>query len=304
MLDRAWRLGAALLLAALASGCANLEAVRDFGKRSAQLAGYTEVTERYLGGPERLQGQVPAGPEFERDRQWLASQAQAVQAEKDSLLKLHGVVSGYMAALAQLAGEHGFEIAPQFDKVTGALAEAPHLGLERRHVQAFGTIASKVGSWLLAARQARDVKAMVQEHGEAMDTLLEAMAIATAGMCSELDNERGRMASWHDVQRVAFLRPVALERPGSAISPEDRQTLLNRNAALLAWGERAYAPVRAEQDKAVASAQAALRGVQAVRRGHDELRREVDHLGSAELAARLKALTADLDAVRGKLKDL
>lgn len=309
---RSLRLASALLAVSMLIGCANLEAVREFTSNSAQLTGYTEVTDRFVSSPERIQAQIPDDPRFDPDRANAKKFAADIAPVKDSLLKLHTVATGYMGALAQLAGEDAFSLSPQIDQVTGALVAAPSLGLNAEHVQAFGSIASKVTSWLLAAKQAKEVKTMVQTHGAAMDKLLEGMDIVATAMKVQLDNERGQLRSYEDVHLSSYLVQVGGELPPpSGMADTERRryeqtqlSLDNRRKASLVWARRSYKDIEQVQNNAVSSAIAAIEGIKVVRKGHDDMRRDIDRLTGAQLTALLKKAASDLKSIRQNLKAL
>jgi hypothetical protein len=292
------------------SGCANLSAVREFTATSVQLTGYQDVTQRYVTSATRVKTEIPEDPLFDRDRAAVRKAEAEMTAQKESLLKLHNAVTGYMAALAKLAGDDAYDISPQIDKVTGAIVAAPSLGLNAQHVQAFGGIAAKVSSWLLAAKQAKGVKSLVVEHGDSMDVLLDAMATVTTAMRVELDNERGRLKSYHDAHLSTYLVPVGLERPlvGNVADPaqyeRDRRTMLRRNQAVVAWANRGYEPLLAEQDRAIRAAKSAIDGIQIVRNGHDDMRKNVDHLTKDDVTKLLKKASAELRVVRAELAQI
>lgn len=311
-LVRSLFLSLALIAAGGSSGCANLGAVREFTALSAQLTGYTEVTTRFVSSPERIQEQIPDDSKFEGDRANAKKLAGDIAAAKDSLYKLHGVATGYMDALAQLAGEDAFSISAQLDQVTGALVAAPSLGLDADHVQAFGSIASKVTSWILAAKQAKEVKAMVQTHGAAMDKLLEGMEIVATAMKVQLDNERGQLRSYEAAHLSSYIVKVGGELPpASGLSDADRaryeqaqRTLDNRRKASIAWANRTFVAIQNDQNNAVAAANAAIEGIKVVRKGHGDMRKNIDRLTAEEVTNLLRKAANDLKSIRQNLKIL
>lgn len=299
-----------VLVAGLTVACTNLAAVKDFASTSSKLAGYTDVTGRYVTGPERIGPQIPVGTDFESDRAAVAKQQTELASQKESLFKLHAVTSGYMAALASLAGDDTFNISPQIDKVTGALVAAPKLGIDVQTVQAYGSIASKVASWILAAEQAKQVKSMVLEFGPSMDVMLAAMQTATTAMREEFLNERAQLVTYEQTRIAPFMTSVGLERPAPSGTPDplryedDRQQMLRRNQSTVAWASRSYAQTAADQDKAVASATAAIEGIKIVRKGHADLQKNIDDLSGEQVVKLLKKAKSDLDAIRGDLQKL
>lgn len=297
-----------VIAAVLTAACANLAAVRDFSSSSSKLTGYTDVTARYVSGPDRIEPQIPAGADFDIDRAAMAKQKAELASQKESLLKLHAVTAGYLAALATLAGDDALNISPQIDKVTGALVAAPKLGIDATAVQAYGSIASKVASWILTAEQARQVKTMVNEFGPSMDVLLAAMQTATTAMREEFLSERSRLVQYERTRMAPFMTPVGLERPSSGTPDpareEERQQMLRRNQSILAWAARGYAQIAADQDKAVGSTTSAIEGIKVVRKGHEDLQKNIDNLSGEQLVKLLKKAKSDLDAVRGDLQKL
>ena len=310
--NRTLRLSLALLTVSTLIGCANLEAVREFTSNSAKLTGYTEVSDRFVSSPARIQAQIPDDPRFDPDQANTKRLAAEIALAKDSLFKLHSVTTGYMEALAQLAGEDAFSLSPQIDQVTGALVAAPSFGLNAEHVQAFGSIASKVTSWLLAAKQAKEVKTMVETHGAAMDKLLEGMELVASAMKVQLDNERGQLRTYEDVRLSSYLVQVGGELPPpSEMADAERiryeptqRSLDNRRKAMLVWARRSYVDIEQEQNNAVSSAIAAIEGIKVVRKGHDDMRRNIDRLTSAQLTALLKKAASDLKSIRQNLNTL
>jgi len=309
---RALRLSFVLLMAAALSACANLKAVRDFTAQSAQLTGYTDVTNRYLTSPDRVERELPEAKEFDGDRASLQARKPRVAEARDSLFKLHNVVTGYMAALARLAGEDTFNISAQIDEVTGAIKAAPDLGLDADHVEAFATIASKVSSWILAAKQAKEVKAMVKAHGASMDKLLEAMETVTDAMRVELANESGNMNRFESYYESAYRFDVGPEQPPPRTLKGDelkryeaeRSIVLRRRAGTLVQIRRGRMPFLIEERDAVESAANAVQGIRVVRQGHAEMIKNVERLSNEDVMDLLSRAAADLRTIRDNLKKL
>ena len=86
-------------------------------------------------------------------------------ADRATLRDLHATTTGYMRALAQLAGEDAYSVSPGIGKISRAIRASDALGITKDHVRAYETIAERVSDWVLAARQARDVRHLVTENG-------------------------------------------------------------------------------------------------------------------------------------------
>jgi hypothetical protein len=283
------------------AACANLEAVRDFSASSASLTAYKDVTERYLASDDVVLAELPASPDFAPIKTAVQAHKQAVAQEQASLFRLHNVATGYMAALANLAGEGAFDISQEFDQVTGAIVAVPGLGLNTQHVQAYASIAQRVTSWALAAKQAHEVKSLVKEHGPAMDTLLQAMGTVADAYQVELKNEQGRIASFQQAREIAWNADLSAE---AALAGDDRAITIDRREAVIAWSRRAQALRVKEQASAIVAAQEARSGIDIVRQGHAEMLRNVDHLSDKQLIALLRKATVDLMEVRANLRKL
>ena len=146
-IDRACRTCLAMLLVAGLSGCANLEAVRDFTASSARLTDYKAVTERYFASVDHVLAEMPDTPDFTKDRNDTEALRRAQAAQKETLLKLHDTVTGYLAALARLAGDDTFDLSGSIDAVSGKLVLVPNLGIDSTHVDAYASIAKTVTSF-------------------------------------------------------------------------------------------------------------------------------------------------------------
>lgn len=306
------RLGVLLLVADTLSACANLQAVRDFSKQSAQLAAYTDVTNRVVSTPDVLLQQVPQVASFGPVRDKLKASAQARAERRDSLLKIHNVVAGYMGALANLAGEDTFSLSSSIDKVSGALVEAPDLGIKADTVDAFAKIATVVTSWITEAIQVREVKAMVAKHGDAMEQMLAGMEDVTSSMLAILEEDQKVSGTFAEYYEGGFRFTLGIEQPApTALTGDARKQYeeqmeiarMRRDAVGLLV-VRSNAAMRADQEAAVSSARSALAGVRLVRAGHAEMRNNMDKLTSAQVVAQLRRFAADLQDVRSNLKKL
>jgi len=306
------RIGLLLFVAAALGACGNLQAVRDFSEQSANLAAYKEVTNKVVSNPATLLQYAPRTAKFEPERKALEADAKARALRSDSLLKIHDVVTAYMGSLANLAGEETYSLSSSISKVEGALVAAPELGIKPETVSAFAKIASTVSNWITEAIQVKEVKAMVSKHGESMDQMLAGMEDVSASMLAILEEDEKKVVSYAEHSEGGFSFELGPEQPppdsltGAARERYEGQrsiARLRRDAAGLLVA-RSNAAMKAEQRTAVTSAQAALAGVQVVRAGHTEMRKNVDRLTDQQVAALLRRLAADLQAIRANLKKL
>jgi hypothetical protein len=284
-----------LALGALAlSGCANLGAVRNFADSSARITDYRTATEYYLGSADRQLANLPAAARFDATRKNLQALDKITTRDKATLLNLHTTTSGYMRALARLAGEGAYEISPEIGKVAKAIRASEALGINEDHVRAYDNIAQRVTDWALAAKQARDVRHLVTENGADMDKLLEAMQLATKAYGVVLEQEIQSYEAVSDYRQAQW----SAELPGEAVlTPERRETI----ATLLQRSERED---KAEQHDALKAQRAAARGLERVRQAHAAMLRNVDRLDAEEIQALLREAAADLNGIRENLSEL
>ena len=228
---RLGRVFVSVCVAALLGGCANLGAVREFADSSSRLTDYRAVTQHYLDSADRQLAELPADPRFDGARENLQALKTVTARDKATLLKLHATTTGYMTALARLAGEDAYAISPSIRKVAKAIQPSDALGIDEDHVRAYDNIAERVSDWALAARQAKDVRRLVTENGADMDKLLEAMQLATQAYGIVLEQEIQSYELVADYRQAQW----SAELPGdAALTPERRETI----ATLLQRSER------------------------------------------------------------------
>lgn len=284
----------ALAVVLVVGGCANLGAVREFAASSTKLTEYKGVTNLYVSSADRQLADLPSAPRFTVLRGKLEELKQVSAKDKETLLNLHAITTGYMAALAGLAGDGAYSVSDEFKGLAGAITASKELGINGDHVKAYANIIGRVVDWVMAAQQARDVKRMVKENGEDMDKLLEAMEFATQVYGVVLEQEA------ESSNTVVMFReaPWKEEMEGDInLTPERREVV----AALLRKSSVAEA---AEQDAALKAQKAALSGVQAVRKGHRVMIENVDRLTAKDIQAQLKRAAEDLKSIRSDISDL
>lgn len=284
----------ALVVVLMVGGCANLGAVRDFAASSTKLTDYKGVTDRYATSADRQLLDLPPGKRFDQTRKNLEELKQVSARDKETLLRLHATTTGYMAALAGLAGDGAYSVSDELGKVSGAITASKELSINADHVKAYANIVAKLADWLMAAQQAKDVKKMVKENGADMDKLLEAMEFATMayGVVLEQEAKSSRaVAEYRDI-------PWAAEMKG------DVNLTAERREVLTALIRKSRVSEVAEQDAALKAQKAALRGLQEVRRGHRTMLDNVDRLTAKDVQALLKKAASDLKSIRSDISDL
>ena len=94
------RFFAVVWLGLVASGCANLGAIREFASTSSDAAQYNQIVGTYVDTPTRLMRYEP-----ESQRPVLVRQAAERQAQREQLLMRQRLIQAYMDALGQLADD-------------------------------------------------------------------------------------------------------------------------------------------------------------------------------------------------------
>ena len=275
-------------------GCANLGAVREFASSSARITQYRAATELYLDSADRQLADLPADRRFDATRRHLQELKAVTADDKATLLKLHATTTGYMKALARLAGEDAYSVSSGIKQVSGAIRASDSLGIDADHVRAYDNIVRRVSDWILAAKQARNVRTLVAENGADMDKLLEAMQLATEAYGIVLEQEIQSSELVADYRQAQW----SAELPGdAALTPERRETI----ATLLQRSEREN---KAAQQQARKAQRAAARGIERVRQAHAEMLRNVGRLRSEEVEAQLRAAADDLKSIRESIAEL
>ena len=283
-----------VLSAAVTGGCTNPGPVRDFADSSARLTGYRAVTQHYVDSADRQLADLPDDKRFDATREHLQALKKITARDKATLLDLHATTTGYMQALAQLAGGDAYSIPPEIKKVARAIQASESLGIDAGHVRAYDNIAERVTDWALAARQARDVKQMVTQNGADMDKLLEAMQLATQAYGIVLEQEIQSSQLVADYRQAQW----SAELPGdAALTPERRETI----AMLL---RRAALADRSAQQQALKAQRAAARGLDRVRQAHEVMLRNVDRLSSKQVQDLLRQAADDLKSIRRSISEL
>lgn len=283
-----------ILCALLSNGCVNLGPVREFAASSARLTDYKGVTQRYVTSADRQLADLPPGKRFDATRNKLTQFKSVSANDKQTLLKLHAATTGYMAALAGLAEQDAYSLSAEIDQITGAITESEQLNINAEHVQAYGSIVSKVASWITAAKQARDVKRMVKDNGADMDKLLEAMQLATEAYAIVFAQEEQSAEAVADFRETAWTDKSA---GGAALTADQREVV----ATLLRRSSSTEAAARVDAMKAQ---KAAAAGLAEVRQAHLALYQNIDRLQAKDVQAALRKAASEIKSIRTDIAKL
>lgn len=272
-----WIVGA-LLIAAL-SGCANLEAVREYARQSSELAGYAELTERFRDT-------------YERERPYLFGEAEARaeeldrrrEAVYDDLLRLHTVVAIYMRALGELAGEEAFSLSESAKSLLQPLAAAPELGIDAALAEKYGELVRLITDWVTSVRQRTAVKEMIVRGNEPVQAVLGGMERLVTIYERTHENERKLVTGLLSTE-LALADP-ANQRLLVALGRAHEQRLRNEYDA----AERRYEPVRT--------------AIRTAAEGHRTLFDNVNRLSARRAVEEIQRISKELKKIRKAWKAL
>lgn len=259
------RLFFALSFAAL-TGCANMAAIQEFGKLSADAASYTKLTEQFASSPTRAKLYTFASEEGARK----AMDASAIK-RKESVRGaslFHAALSEYMTAVADLAGDE----ATSFDAEIGALADAAlaQSYIKESEAKAVKSIGSIVASAATDFYRQRKLKEVI---GEA-DAPLQVVVTAMSDLVS-----KAFVASLRDEQVTARSYYRNLEQ---RTRQDDKQS---------AAAERIYAEGAQKQVEladSIAAAREYAKVLKNIGAAHHELYKQRDKVSDAEVQRQLK----------------
>lgn len=250
-------------------GCSNLQPVREFANASAELSGYTQLTNRF-------------NTTYERERLYISGpvdvSAQANDKKRkevyDDLLKIHGTATLYMQTLARLAGEDTYDLSGEINGIAGGIKAHPEFGISKTQVDAVANISNLISRWVTAGIQEKAVKEMVREGDASFQHLLDGMRNLVRLYAKTNENEKRTVLGFFEIELIY------------ADTPKDK---------LLATLARIHEDSkRREYEQAQSFFLSAEQGIQKVSEGHTELLKHLDDLSGDDLKASLKALTKDI----------
>ena len=149
-------------LALAATGCVNLEPVREFAKVSTEAAAYTALVDQYIEVPEASVRYIKANPSA-RDVpvEDLEAKIEERKAQRAPLLALHASLTNYMAAIGTLASDNLVKTDKEFKALqqgVGKFAKSAGLDAETKgKLNAAGALLKLVANAALKQYQRRQV---------------------------------------------------------------------------------------------------------------------------------------------------
>ncbi|MEQ9850114.1 hypothetical protein [Pectobacterium brasiliense] len=274
-----WRSIASLFAVLYLAGCTNLQPVRDFANSSAELSGYTQLTDRFATTYERehlyITGPVDiAAQKNDKER----------KAAYRDLVKIHQTAALYMQTLATLAGEDTYDLSDEIKSVAGGIKTHSAFGISAAQVDNVATVTTIISKWATAGIREKAVKDMVREGDPSFQTLLTTMQDLVRLYAKENENEKKQVLGFFELELLF------------ADTPKDK---------LLATLARVH-----EDEKRREYAQAQqlyLKTEQQLKKiseGHKMLLKHLDDLSGEDLKASLKALTKDIKTLSKSVRTL
>lgn len=269
MLNLLQRYVAPALLALALAGCADLGAIREFGNVSADSAGYTALTDGYIGGPERSKRHTLRTDEAQRAP--LTRQGKAREAQRAQLQLYHLSVTQYMAALGALAADDVSNYDGQIDPLVDAASRNGLIAADKAGVvKALGKLLADAAT---NAYRQRELKQLISAGNAPLQTIIADMVRLMAAFDSSVDNEAAMYDAYYDelMLMAGKKEPVAAE---------------------LLWSERGATLAGFEQRKQAIAPY--IETLKTIATAHQSLYDNRDKVSDKEVLAQLKKYTGQI----------
>lgn len=255
----------------LLSGCANLQAVKDYSSSSREtIQAVNPVAKDFYDSCLRANSAKPFGS--------LSKCATEQQASK-AILTVASVLDAYDAALGALASDELADYSADVGKLTDQAKKLN--GLDPKQVNAVGELASLIARAATSGYQQKEVAKFVQESDDAVGVVAEGLAYAIETNYAQAISLE--ISGWEDAYR--------------------RVERVDRESEPLEW--EAYARLqwqrRAELDGKLATAQALAQSIRAIGQTHHRLKQDAGKLDAKEVYASVRTF---IDAARPVVKDV
>ena len=184
---------AVLAIALSLSGCANLGAIQEFGRMSADGASYTKLSDDYVQSPEYRKAFTFRADTAQRDH--LTRVAEERKKQGAELEIYHRSVSAYMNALADLAGDEAPNFDPELDAMVDAAAQARYLTEEK--AEAVRALGKAFTGALASTYQQRELKQVIEHANAPLQTMIASMTVIMEGFAESLNTEQAVFVSYH-----------------------------------------------------------------------------------------------------------
>jgi hypothetical protein len=266
------RFGLVLVVLGALQGCANLEAVREFGKTVAEVSSYRDAGKAYQKSARTIVPYLAGDPVQGNRAEARLAQVAAANAVQASL-------AGYFATLAKLAGEDSFSLDAELDVISKGLQSLPAGTVDPDAATNAIALAKTLQKYALARAQASAVKELVTKGGPpAMRLLTRLEAVATSWR-GALENDSRTV-----VNTISALAAARDTPPLVSMLARDRQQQHQLN-----------------YDQAIKRVDTAIAALQKIRAAHEAMASNLEALDSKQLQSLLKGVVADLKAAKKNL---
>jgi hypothetical protein len=257
---------------AFLAGCANLAEIQEFGKLSADSAGYTRLTDEYLTAPERQKKYTLASETDARATLDRLGKERLKQAEQ---LKLyHRAIEGYMTALADLAGDQ----VTAYDKELGGLVDSAAKGslIAKDETASLKAISGLLADAATDYYRQRKLHEVIERANAPLQDVLRDLTAIMEGYGAAIEDERAAFTAYYQLL-IATARENGQQPPGTMKEPAAAQ--------LISDTFDAQAPSFETRKKAV---DAYLKTLKTIAEAHQNLYDNRDRLSSDNLLAATK----------------
>lgn len=235
-----WLLGCLTLAA---TGCVNLEPVREFAKISTQATAYTALVDQYIQVPEASVRLIKANPSvidslvapYER-------KVEEREAQRPSLLALHAALTSYMAAIGTLASDNLVKTDKEFKALqTGVGKLAGSVGASaaaKSKLNAAGTLLKLVADAALKQYQQKKVVQIMTDADDHVVGIVGHMTTLIRAAKVSLKSQRLQLGELFDTFPGGVDADEPSSEEGRAIAFLATEELLGRLVALELLGQQ------------------------------------------------------------------
>ena len=246
------RLVAALSFITLA-GCANMAAIQEFGKLSADAAGYTKLADEYASSPTRNQQYTFAAEKAARDT--MVRQAAERRAQVERLRLLQKTLAAYMSTVADLAGDE----VTSYDTEIGSLTDAAVAQnyISDNDAKAVKSILSIIASAATDFYRQRKLREVVEVANAPLQQVVQSMVGIDKAYVESLKTEQDVVVSYYrnmemkarDDKQSALAEQFFSTGQVKQVEFTDRVAAVNSYSNTLETIGKAHADLYANRDK-------------------------------------------------------
>lgn len=270
-------IGCMLLLAL--SGCVNLSAVQEFGKLSADSAGYTRLTDEYVSAPERMRHYT-----LESDQSTLAEldkQAAARQAQGARLKAYHKAVADYMKALADLASDNVVAYDPELGELIDSANKASALTEEQ--AAPLKAVSNLLAHATTDVYRQRKLSEVIEAGNPPLQAILQDLSQLVLAYSLSIEDERMRLDFYYRGLIAQASEPIGIAGSRAAKEPAAAQFI-----------KQIHQERRAAFDERLKAATQYQQTIQVIAQAHQGLYNNRNHLGSAQAVSLIKSYSKQI----------